>query len=326
MACMAFVSLCLRRNCEELKQKRVKERQERRKHQDEEDGGHSHAASGGSVDGSDEHAHTHSNPSSAPHSLDHRSASAVEESFYRSESGLPPSPPHRQVSKHHSLKSRHSSNSDLSNSREGSPAQSHRKHKHNSLSRHGSRIESMRGSDYGSFAGLTDSYQRPQPHSHHGSDYGFGMMDTFDNSSHAGHTISGNASVVSDPTTVVLGAPAVNPHISFSDQGLTVLAFPCNNFGKQEPGTNAEIQAFVRDRGVTFNVMGKLECDNGEQTHPLYQYLKNNGGSSILGKGLKWNFAKFLCDETGVPVERYLPTTNPRSIESDIVKLINKTA
>lgn len=72
--------------------------------------------------------------------------------------------------------------------------------------------------------------------------------------------------------------------------------------------------------------MGKLECDNGEQTHPLYQYLKNNGGSSILGKGLKWNFAKFLCDETGVPVERYLPTTNPRSIESDIVKLINKTA
>lgn len=113
---------------------------------------------------------------------------------------------------------------------------------------------------------------------------------------------------------------------SCSDQGLTVLAFPCNNFGNQEPGTNAEIQAFVKDRGVTFNVMGKLECDNGEQTHPLYKYLKDNGGSSILGKGLKWNFAKFLCDETGVPVERYLPTTNPRSIESDIVKLLNKTA
>lgn len=211
MACMAFVSLCLRRNCEELKQKRAKERQERRKHHAEEDGAHHHGAGGGSGDGSEEHEHTHSNPSSAHHSLDHRSASAVEESFYRAESGLPPSPPHRQMSKHHSMKSRHSSNSDLSNSREGSPAQGHRKHMRHSLSRHGSRIESMHGSDYGSFAGLTDSYQRPQLHSSHGSDYGFGMMDTFDNSSHAAHTVSGNASVVSDPSTVVLGAPAVNP-------------------------------------------------------------------------------------------------------------------
>lgn len=70
--------------------------------------------------------------------------------------------------------------------------------------------------------------------------------------------------------------------------------------------------------------MGKLECDNGEATHPLYQYLKSNTSGGLLGQGLKWNFAKFLCNAEGVPVERYLPTTNPRSIEADIVKLIEK--
>jgi glutathione peroxidase len=70
--------------------------------------------------------------------------------------------------------------------------------------------------------------------------------------------------------------------------------------------------------------MGKLECENGDATHPFYQFLKGNSNGGLLGKGLKWNFTKFLCDERGVPIERYLPTTNPRSIEPDIVKILER--
>jgi glutathione peroxidase-family protein len=109
--------------------------------------------------------------------------------------------------------------------------------------------------------------------------------------------------------------------IAFSDKGLEILAFPCNNFGSQEPGTNEEILAFTKSQGVTFPVIGKLECDNGDKTHPVYQYLKSSV-SGWSGAGLKWNFAKFLCDANGKPVKRYLPVTNPLSIEDDILAVI----
>lgn len=111
---------------------------------------------------------------------------------------------------------------------------------------------------------------------------------------------------------------------SLSDKGLEILAFPCNNFGSQEPGTNDEIQAFAANKGAAYPVLGKLECDNGDQTHPIYQYLKGSVSGGLLGAGLKWNFAKFLCDANGVPVQRYIPTTSPLAIENDIVKLLEK--
>lgn len=107
-----------------------------------------------------------------------------------------------------------------------------------------------------------------------------------------------------------------------SKSGLEILAFPCNNFGGQEPGTNAEIQEFAKSKGATFPVLGKIECDNGEQTDPLYKYLKASLPNGIIGQGLKWNFAKFLCNSEGVPVKRYLPTTSPLGIEADIQELL----
>mmetsp|Transcript_99891 Transcript_99891/g.196184 ORF Transcript_99891/g.196184 Transcript_99891/m.196184 type:complete len:119 (+) Transcript_99891:225-581(+) len=110
----------------------------------------------------------------------------------------------------------------------------------------------------------------------------------------------------------------------YSARGLEILAFPCNNFGGQEPGTNEEVKKFAEDRGATYQLFGKLECDNGEATHPLYKYLKTSLPNGILGGGLKWNFAKFLCDKDGMPVKRYLPISNPRSIVPDIEELLNK--
>eukprot|EP01036_Dinobryon_divergens_P025216 gene25216-33742_t len=108
------------------------------------------------------------------------------------------------------------------------------------------------------------------------------------------------------------------------DSGLEILAFPCNNFGGQEPGSNSDIQQFAKSKGATFPVFGKLQCDSGKKTHPLYQYLMGSLPGGILGQGLKWNFAKFLCNSDGVPIQRYLPTTAPSAIEGDIVALLRK--
>jgi glutathione peroxidase len=107
----------------------------------------------------------------------------------------------------------------------------------------------------------------------------------------------------------------------YSDQGLEILVFPCNNFGGQEPGTNEEILQYAAGFGANFPIFGKLECDNGNQTHPLFEYLKSSK-SSVFGKGLKWNFAKFLCNEDGVVMRRYFPTTSPLGVEKDIKVLL----
>lgn len=108
------------------------------------------------------------------------------------------------------------------------------------------------------------------------------------------------------------------------DQGFEVLAFPCNNFGQQEPGTNEEILAYARNKGATFPVFGKLECENGDITHPLYKYLRASVSGGMLGQALKWNYTKFLCDAAGVPVKRYGPMQNPLSFEQDIAELLKK--
>lgn len=109
----------------------------------------------------------------------------------------------------------------------------------------------------------------------------------------------------------------------FSSQGLEILAFPCNNFGGQEPAPNDEILSYAREtKHATFPVFGKVECDNGDKTHELYRFLKSSVPGGVLGNGLKWNFAKFLVDADGKPVQRYLPIKAPADLSADIEKLL----
>lgn len=108
----------------------------------------------------------------------------------------------------------------------------------------------------------------------------------------------------------------------FKDKGFVVLAFPSNQFGAQEPGSNAEIKAFACSRyKATFPLFAKVDV-NGANTAPVYQFLKGQKGGGLLGDGIKWNFGKFLVDKTGNVVERYAPTTSPSSIKKDIEKLL----
>lgn len=99
--------------------------------------------------------------------------------------------------------------------------------------------------------------------------------------------------------------------------GLVVLGFPCNQFGGQEPGTEAEVEEFCQvNYGVTFPMFAKIDV-NGSDTHPLYQWLKSEKGG-LLGSSIKWNFAKFLVGRDGNVIERYSPTTPPAELEADI--------
>jgi len=107
---------------------------------------------------------------------------------------------------------------------------------------------------------------------------------------------------------------------SLKPKGFVVLAFPCNQFGGQEPGSPEEIRAFVDGYGVTFPIMRKVDV-NGPNTHPLWKYLKEQKGE-LLGSDIKWNFAKFLVGKDGSVVKRYPPTTPPSAIEADIVSLL----
>jgi len=100
-----------------------------------------------------------------------------------------------------------------------------------------------------------------------------------------------------------------------------VLAFPCNQFGAQEPGSPAEIRQFVDGYGVTFPMFGKVDV-NGPNTHPLYKFLKETkegGALGLLGTDIKWNFAKFLVGPDGKVIKRYGPQVSPADIEQDIL-------
>jgi glutathione peroxidase len=104
--------------------------------------------------------------------------------------------------------------------------------------------------------------------------------------------------------------------------GLTVLGFPCNQFGAQEPGGEAEIGAFCeKNYGVSFPMFAKIEV-NGEHAHPLYKYLKDAKPGLLGSEAIKWNFTKFLVDRTGEPVARYAPQTKPEELEVPIRKLL----
>lgn len=100
-----------------------------------------------------------------------------------------------------------------------------------------------------------------------------------------------------------------------------VLAFPCNQFGGQDPGTNEEIRAFCAlNYGVSFPVMEKINV-NGKNADPLYTYLKEQKGG-IFGDAIKWNFTKFLIDRNGDVINRYAPQTTPQQIREDVITLL----
>ena len=104
-------------------------------------------------------------------------------------------------------------------------------------------------------------------------------------------------------------------------RGFSVLGFPCNQFGRQEPGNAAEIGQFCSlNYAVSFPMFDKIDV-NGGDAHPLYQYLRREK-SGLLGSSIKWNFTKFLIDRSGKVVERYAPTTTPESLTRDIEALL----
>jgi glutathione peroxidase len=107
----------------------------------------------------------------------------------------------------------------------------------------------------------------------------------------------------------------------YADQGLVVLGFPCDQFGHQEPGTEDEIASFCESSyGVTFPMFAKIDV-NGDDTHPLYRWLKEKEGG-ILGKDIKWNFAKFLVGRDGRVVKRFAPVKVPDKLRPHIEKAL----
>ncbi|GGA45510.1 glutathione peroxidase [Dyella nitratireducens] len=104
------------------------------------------------------------------------------------------------------------------------------------------------------------------------------------------------------------------------DQGVAVLGFPCDQFGHQEPGDEAEIKQFCSTTyDVTFPMFAKIDV-NGEGTHPLYQWLKKEAKGLLGSESIKWNFTKFLVDAQGEVVKRYAPNDAPEKIEKDLAK------
>jgi glutathione peroxidase len=130
---------------------------------------------------------------------------------------------------------------------------------------------------------------------------------------------------------------------TYKEKGFTVLGFPCNQFGGQEPGTDEEISSFCSlNYQVEFPLFQKIEV-NGENAHPLYKYLREqapeeeidtnsalykylheNAPELLKGSTIKWNFTKFLINQEGKVVKRYSPTTTPDEIEKDIKALLSK--
>ena len=107
----------------------------------------------------------------------------------------------------------------------------------------------------------------------------------------------------------------------YKDQGFEILDFPCNQFGEQAPGTDAEITEFCAiNFGVSFKQFSKIDV-NGENEAPLYTWLKNEK-RGVLSSKIKWNFTKFLLDRDGNVAERYAPTVTPERIEPRIKELL----
>jgi glutathione peroxidase len=105
---------------------------------------------------------------------------------------------------------------------------------------------------------------------------------------------------------------------TFEPRGFAVLGFPCNQFGKQEPGDAQEIAGFCDSTyGVTFPLFAKIDV-NGPDAHPLFKFLTAEQRGLLGSKNIKWNFTKFLIDRSGQVVARYAPITTPKALEGDI--------
>jgi glutathione peroxidase len=108
----------------------------------------------------------------------------------------------------------------------------------------------------------------------------------------------------------------------FADRGFTVIGFPCNQFGAQEPGNAEEIANFCKlTYDVSFPLMGKIDV-NGPAAAPIYQKLKSDAPGLLGSEAIKWNFTKFLVDRSGKVVKRYAPQTKPEDIQRDIENLL----
>ena len=111
-------------------------------------------------------------------------------------------------------------------------------------------------------------------------------------------------------------------HQTYGERGFSVLAFPCNQFGGQEPGSEEEIQSFCDlNYQTSFPLFSKIEV-NGAASHPLYAHLKEQAPGVLGSKRIKWNFTKFLVNQEGEVVKRYAPSTKPEAIASDIEALL----
>ena len=108
----------------------------------------------------------------------------------------------------------------------------------------------------------------------------------------------------------------------YRDQGFSTLAFPCDQFGQQEPGTDATILTFCTEQyGVTFPLFAKIQV-NGADAHPLFQHLKAAKPGLLGSEAIKWNFTKFLVRRDGTVAARFAPTETPEQIEGSIVELL----
>ena len=110
---------------------------------------------------------------------------------------------------------------------------------------------------------------------------------------------------------------------AFADENFSVLAFPCNQFGGQEPGTNEEITEFCKlNYNNNFPIFSKIDV-KGNDAHPLFSFLTKEKKGLMGTENIKWNFTKFLVNKEGEPVSRYAPSTTPEKIQSDIENLLN---
>lgn len=111
-------------------------------------------------------------------------------------------------------------------------------------------------------------------------------------------------------------------HQTYGGKGLTVLGFPCNQFGAQDPGADSEIASFCQvNYGVTFAMMSKVDV-NGPTAHPLYQWLSSEAPGLLGSKAIKWNFTKFLVGKDGQVLKRYAPLDKPADLAKDIEKAL----
>jgi len=110
-------------------------------------------------------------------------------------------------------------------------------------------------------------------------------------------------------------------YMKYSDKGLVILGFPCNQFGNQEPGDEKSIaEGCLLNYGVTFPMFSKIDV-NGTDAHPLYKYLKS-ALPGFPGNSVKWNFTKFLIDSEGKPVKRFASSTEPGKIDTYLQKVM----